>query len=761
LPIRIQGDSAAETHGAVRRVVDFIQRGLADKSEKLYFVYGPSNAVPYVPLWGQQFLYYEIKSIFDVDLTRLYPIAELRSKTFFISLPLMIGPYALGQRQLVGSATGGILEQVYATPDGRSRGLIIPEVTTNLVPNPIFGNSTYSTGWTADANLALSENTKKNFVLFGDSSAKISSSDGASNTFYITITLAASTHAFSVYAKLTNGGTISDSVLTLSYAGTGLTETYTAIGDGWYKITATETGSGGASTFRIILAANYTAYIGGVQIETKAYSTPMCYGDQLDCSWASTVHNSASTRTVARWRLPVANFSIPQGTFEIIWKAPYSSSVIPDNTRIFQTDRTSGFQLYWNSSNYWTLNDGTNSENASGAASAFSTGDILVFHVVYGTAGLDLYKNGVRIINGAAYNPLGDESYFYLGSSATPNQHSNGVYMGLTCYDREMSSTEIAARYGDIEDHLSGGDGYGQALMPIPWLWTDDGDNVLDGCDDSTRENWAMIGGIPGNSPAGVWTNMSKTSFGDAVDILITDIPFDKFQKHSGFSFYDASGTADASDCGGEHLDIGTPTALPRTEVSFTPDYPELFSGKNIYFFVRAKHQTTTGNVSAGRFIDYNRGYIKDSDVTLAVTTTYKLFYLGALRLSIPFDDGVDITITPSINFGSAIAASNLWIDFFEAFPGKMQTIDFVSTDVPGGGAALVYPTQLYLNMSDKTGYTNTTTLSPSVTGEKLNLYPNALNMFVLYIAAGGAAHTLTPAVTITSLEVTPRWSLL
>ena len=174
LPLRIQGDSAAETHGLVRKLSAFIEVAMNDSTNPLEFVFGESNAVPYEPTWGQQFKHYEVKDA-EQAIGNLYGIASINQSAIFVNVPLLVAPFATGLRQRVMTSTGGMLEHTWATPDGISRGLTIPLASRNEVQNPIFGHGTWNTGWADGANLTDVENTDPEYVLFGSSSAIISS----------------------------------------------------------------------------------------------------------------------------------------------------------------------------------------------------------------------------------------------------------------------------------------------------------------------------------------------------------------------------------------------------------------------------------------------------------------------------------------------------------------------------------------------------------------------------------------------------------
>ena len=113
IPINVKGASSAETHREVRSLISWLKNALDDKSEKLYFVFNESDAIPYEPKWGQNHKYYHIKQL-DATLLRqrIYGIASIRDRFISLSIPVITAPTALGLRQGLGSGTGGLLEDV-------------------------------------------------------------------------------------------------------------------------------------------------------------------------------------------------------------------------------------------------------------------------------------------------------------------------------------------------------------------------------------------------------------------------------------------------------------------------------------------------------------------------------------------------------------------------------------------------------------------------------------------------------------------------
>lgn len=756
LPLQVRGTTSAETHQAVRALGAFIKRSLADHSEKLCLIYGPSDAIPYTPKYGQQFYKYEIKALLGGDIGGRYGIAEVRSKLIELSIPLRLAPFAVGELQRVGSATGGILEHNWATPDGGSRGLWIPSARTNEVTNPYFGHATWNTGWAEGANIIEAKNTDKEFVFLGSNSAKLTANDSSNNTYTTTVTVAASTAVFGFVVKKPDKSAVVAADLGLQYGGNVLDENIISLGDGWYMVWDTDTGTGAGANLILYVASGQTLYLGYAFAEVGTYPTAPLHGNMIDCSWGGTPHESDSTRTVARWRISSADVC-DIGEFTAIFAVRHNvaSASLAANAVLFAQD--GGFIFYYDYSNtYWVLTDSTNAITSS--VDTYTAGSIDVLAITVKSTSMKIYLNGAAIATGTDYTPPTLPAYSYLGSWHDGAQmHCEDTFLDFVTYARALTATEILNHYNDNIRHYSGGDGLGQALNPIPWLWTDDGDDTLDNNTDSTHENWAIIGGVPGNVQARSSWIFATDSFDVRLWILMSSFPWEFLRDHDDLFYIEASGTVDAGASGGAHYDIATPTGLPRNSISITVPNPEVING-TVHFFVRAKHQTTAGNVSVGRFISYVNGYIQDVDKTIAVTTTYKWFYIGNLRFLDNPEMRALTNVIPSLNFGSAIAASNLWIDFGEAFCGDMLTVDPISTDIPGGGGSATAPTNVFI--TDKQARFENGTYTPDLNGDIISVTPNRANMLVLYKANDAGDHSLSSYFGVT-LNITPRWLLV
>lgn len=757
VPLVISGDSAAETHGLVRRLVSFIESAMMDSSDPLYFVYGESDAIPYEPKWGQQFKYYEIKDASQA-IGNLYGIASIYESLIFVNLPMLVGPFAVGKRQLVGSATGSIRENTYTSPDGISRGTMIPEASTNKMTNPIFGHSTYNNGWTGGADTDITENTDDEYIIAGSSSARYVRTGNTAYTFTQSIDAGnTNDHTLSCYVKKQDGSAVTSSDVVIYY-GASKTTTYTAVGDGWYRIHASFAGISGATATGIAGASGTgkAFYVDGFHFTEEAYMTPLVHGDMLDCVWNSTDHESTSSSTAARWRIDGnSEMSIVEGCIRFVWLPDVDSTSVTGNRRFFATG-TSGMAFSWiGGSTQYKFEDGTN--NDSSANTSFTAGVPVVFHCVYGFRGFEVFINGVlTAIDYATYTPqtIGN---LYVGSSASATEHINGTFLDLTIFDRALTAAEILDDYNNISDHVNGGDGYGQRINPIPWLWTYDGDNVLDSYCDSTHENYCVYGGIPGNIPADTIYHITPSATG--VSIFVSNFGANYYVDLSE-CFSDLSGHVDAGALGGEveQLTATTTAAFPFSASSnFTSDLASKAldglnarflasisdAGSNLYIYAYAAGGNGTSSSSTRSIVaDATRKYFVTYETITPVSYANKFEWL--------LENDKNYYIWLGRTTGSAVAE----IDYTQLFLGDFFTVENVDSSntesfIINGRNAIEITSA---GIDSKTN---------KIIGDTLDLYPNKMNHVVILSGTVGANTAFTRTVTITRTYTIPRWSIL
>src|SRR3990167_9468183 len=573
---------AASENEMARAIAD-IQHMLnwaGDSSEPLYIKYRSNSDVAYEPLWGQDgWLFYQIEHGV-ASVGGEYAETNRRATNVFVRLDLIIRPYALGLRQRLASATGGVLEDTVGAADGQSRGLIIAESTTNKMTNPIFGHATWNNGWTADAAIIAAQNTDPDFVLFGTGSAKITRTTGATLEFSQSIAAGnTNTHILSCYAKRPDGAAVTSADVVLYYNAT-LTTTYTSVGNGWYRLSASVTGIAAATDTGIRPAAiGRTVYVDGFQLEEASYISPLVYGDLLGCSWNGPAHASTSTRGTGRVRVASTHsFSIPHRTVRAVVKFPYDNT-FTDRMYIYQQDAGDVRLFFFPTDDAFHFDDGTNSYVT--AAQTFSADTIFVFHAVYGPTGMTLYINGVATAaTGATYTPPGAGTYLYIGSDNTIAYVNNLEFYDFTTFDRAMSAAEVAADYANVTQVAA----HEQRIGAIPWLWSSDGDDdVVNHNDtDANDDNYVVCGGIPGSVPAATFIS-GRTSTGWSTDptmfmwLMDSDEFIDPIEMVN-----DLSGTAAADASGGAYQAVSITTAATAftKAASSTQKYLKALAGR-------------------------------------------------------------------------------------------------------------------------------------------------------------------------------------
>ncbi|NJN54973.1 MAG: LamG domain-containing protein [Anaerolineae bacterium] len=421
-------------------------------------------------------------------------------------------PYTYGIPQALGSASGGILEDDIGTADGRSRGLRVPEATTNKMTNPVFGHATWDNGWTADSSLVVTENTNERFLLPGtDSSARITSLN-TGQRFTQSINVGnTNTHTLTGYVRLPDaadpnpgvaGGRMPSDYVELYYGAVKGT-TFTAVGNGWYRMSASFAGIASATDVGVEVKFGKTAFVTGFQLEEKASATPLCWGNLLGCSWSGTAHASTSTRTVARWRIPSGQvLKAGEGSIRLVLRMSQSNTRSSD---VYYFADTSGLYVLFFSASGDTFTFFAGITYAVTTAQTFSAGQIVTIHLTYGNdiaSGIVVYIDGEEAGNNSLVDADAPGTYLYLGSDQSVANHGNDVILDFTTWDAQLTAAQVANDYANLSEYVMGGDGSGYSISPIPWLWTKDGDDTVDNCDDSSRDNYAVIGGIPGTRPA-------------------------------------------------------------------------------------------------------------------------------------------------------------------------------------------------------------------------------------------------------------------
>jgi len=755
--VNITGNSNAEIRRGIADIQSFLAQA-GDESEPLYFAFSPNSDTP-EPLWGNfgAWLRYEV-----VDGTVAvddYLVGARISTDIDAQVTLTVKPHALGKRQRLASAMGRIAEDVYGASDGISRGLHVPPSLTNKMTNPVFGSSTYSTGWTADASLTASQNTDERFVLPGaiNSARLISRSTG--QEWYQSINAGnTNTHSFIAYIMLPDLGTPSSSDCELYYNAT-LTTTFTNLGNGLWRLTATAAGINAATNTGIQVKNGreiYLLYYGMIEGSHGLNFMPI-WGDNLGCAWSGTAHASTSTSTTGRVRVAVASdtFDYQQGAVRIVWTPPLAYSDYPSaNYQLF--DAGSMF-LYFDATNdYFAFYDGTNLVTVN---TTFAANTPIVIHGVWGPSGLLLYINGTGA--SGTYTMPAAGSYFYIASSETPGAHTGGVYGDFAVFGRALTATEVANDYANVAQLTADN----QRVGCIPWLWTKDGDDVVDNCDDSTRDNWAVCGGVPGSAEAITRWQMTESN---TADLILSNLftSYGNFARPAALDgngiYYDAGGTAGA----------GTDSNSDYKLTSVTTTYAVLLGSGGIFtsgnsfqrvmreffnreFFVVCRLYDEGSNFTGLRLTtQYGSSSATTQYPTWPITTTNaNRLYLSQYGIVFPKIDNRDILSFDFILTLSGVRSTgtaNIRLDWAMAIPKPF----FVATNP---GITNILTIEGEFGVWSSSGINNPT----SVIGEAVNLMPEKANMIISIMGSSSVDPVIAWTNTFTRVDITPRYQLL
>ncbi len=771
--VHVEGSSSAEIQERVDTLDAFLRSGDTLR-EPVKLAYRPDDNFAQEPLFGQLGATRRLTIVRGAAaMSPVYGIRTMRANRLpNCRVGMEILPFAEGIYQQSGWAQGGVLEDWIGTVDQRSRGTMIPEATTNLYTNPIYGNATYDTNWSqSSASLLDEQNNLGDYLLFGKNSVKLINTDTVNgHSWGETLTpAAATTYACSYYAKRPDGGAVTATETNVWAIAANQTCTYTAVGNGWYRVWCTFTGDGVARITGVRVKAGQTIYVDGFQLEAKGYITSLAYGDLPGCAWSGTAHASTTTRGAGILRLPSAGkVSIGQGTLRVVWKAARASTTYSDVRYLFavQTSLLVNFTAYWdNTTTKWVFSDSATSISRSSGTDSFSAGDVIVFHFVWSSAGITMYVNGSELATSATYTLANITADILVGvDNATYSAQIGGTFLDFSSFGGALTATQIANDYVNVYAKATGGDGYGMRVSGIPYVWVKDGDAVVDNCDDSTYDNWGYVGGVPGTAPAKTrWTLTPNVGTGMVNgDVVWLGLHKDRLTIptiNSGDYYHDRNTNVDASSSGGGYDSLAVPvvagTNYPYFQV--TAARPWYLNG-TFHVFARLKLASSTSTITATPYVGLRNGFVEGDDILLALTATWKAHYCGKVDIEQPnYLDWDDTVIKPGVVFPGSSASVTLYYDFMQVINGELLRISALTTRAPHDNQlTYVYAATTSVVIEDEQVYGDSVDVIPELRGDILEVMPDANNFFYVInnLASGHAIATTTKV----EVGVTPRW---
>ena len=756
--VRVLGASDAEIRRGGQRLGDFLSRA-GDRVTPMYLEVRQNSDIPFEPLWGSYGtnIRYRILHAQPPQVWDRISEADIRANGAFYHLSLTLSGQVEGMPIETAYATGGVREDTYGWADGRSRGLQIPEAVINLVTNPIFGHGTPGTSYTAGANVTASANYDKRFVIEGGNSMKLVSVLEAGSTVYpncsytCPVTTGDTTaHMISIYVKKENGTAVTADDCQIYALGEAATTTYTAIGDdGWSRLTAPFTGTAGADTIGLLVSGGGTVFTDGWQVEEKAYATPLAAGTMLGCIWtgAGTAHTVSSTRTVARVRIPGSVVNPSEGCIRLVLKWSIPSTAATADMTFYRVDATT-FTGGYNHANTDIRMLDASANTADSAAYTWAAGGVDTFHFVWkGFDGMTVYKNGVSYATQASMFPAAVGTWLYIGTSATPAAHVQATFQDFSTYGRSLTAAQVLADATNIAQLTADGDRVGA----IPWLWTNDGDNVIDNEDNGTRFNWAVVGGVPGTAPAEIILSMNSGAANldnwDSFWISRLNLPVTNFWRPTGIINDTSTGATDS---------ITTSKVAVQVAADIARKVEPLM-GKQFHNFI-------CGADAASSTIKFFAGLITPTTWTpthnlFTTQTTDRVFWTPPM--TVPYIRGVDnagvgFYFVSALQRPTGVGTGNFVSAFKTVMFRPLARIDISSDTVR-------YGVQYYRGQS-ASPYTADSSVSGHlpITGDNVTLIPEEWNILqFLFGDDDSDTWEATDAVTLAKLVIVPGYQLL
>jgi len=739
--VNINGATMAETHGLARKLANFLENA-RDPNNGLYLEYCPNAAIPYQPIYGQQAVRYRIKAAAVSFDPSYYINTTVQVQIIVAQLNLTIGPYAEGSKQAMALGYGGLVTDTIGPG-----GVVITEGNTNKFSNPIFENITAS--WSVGGSASHARNYFDDYILFGNKSDFVSS-DNAVGQLYQAVNVGnTNAHCLSFYAKKADSSavTVADGYV---YYGASVATTYQAVGDGWYRCYGTVTGVASNTNSGIQVAANKALYVDMFQLEEDAYPTYPMYGDMPGCSWGGTPHAASSTTTRNNPYLP-PEFS--QDTCSVIIEMTVRIAVRWHHANTFPNDRylLDGIQdIYFKASD-----DKIYLGTLSSSAQTFSANAVYIYHFVISPTEMSIYINGTQDGTTGTSSEYQVINTARIGSTDTPGSYGNLTLLDFAIFPRAATTAQVLADYNNMTQ-LMGSSTYGEPVNPPPWMSRYDS-ATIDNYYDSTHQDWAVFGGVPGDMPAE--TTLWISNAGGTVKPLLINCLSAYNPVYMPTTFANISGTADAAALGGSAQVTAlttAETAFPTTGVVTVTQNRDEYVNKNLYLVTSVK-DAAAGTVyarakmtdNAGAWAVYSSPYN-----TLSTGTVYTTHLVGPLEIPEAFDDytftGVSSNFKVYCSMYRSAGTSNVSFDYYRAMVGDIAYF-------PTGGTTTLY----IINDGIAKGYASNVFVEvPEYRGDVIEFKPGMYNYLTIWSQGLSTATDTTQVTNVTYAYVTPRWSI-
>jgi hypothetical protein len=674
---------------------------------------------------------------------------------------LVCKPVAEGLRQLALNA-GGRIEET-------SRGVVVPRQAINYCTNPSFGHSTWNNGWTAsNAALKMTQETRPGYTRSLNSAALL---DNTSTTtaydFRQTLTLTGD-QIISCYVRKVDGSLVTSADMQMVGEGGALTTYFEQIDDSdWYLAYAGYTASGASSTHGIQVKAKKIVIVDDVQIEASGARTgshPLwfCAGYKLGCSWSGTAHASSSSGLVQGYLAATISDELVGAYTCAFWVTPFWNTPptggVPAYVRLFEyvVDANNNLVV-----DYYL--DGTLSVAHTVGGTTYTASDMYGaldfggdYHIVVTNDGTNLkvYVDGVEFatIAAPAYLPTGGKMAIGRDEDAG-GYEAESAFDGMHIWKQALSATQVQALYNSEKPVK---DDFGTIDIPA-YMWNKDHDAILDNCDDSSRDNWGIVGGISGDVEAlAEWQIDPPTATPPEVYWLGRKAVEEAFNPASTF-WLELQGSADANSSGGEyeqHVFGGSPGTY---DFDISVDEIKHLQGR-VHFLARLY---VAGNaVDVNPFYKFGTGPRIDGEVQQIATNANFLFRAYAdwdmwIRWDHLREGETPASLTLGLHVSDATGGGSVRCDFVQVLPYPNCRVEIGSSiSLSAGDTLHVIEDEAYVLASS-----GAEKYAPEFRGEPVNLEPHKFNYVWFLAGEEGQQYDITDTATFV-VYVTPRFLL-
>lgn len=744
IPFHMVGTSDKQLNAEIDRINTFLRE--AGGVNPTLFSWLSSDAVPYTPQWGQGTRKLVITSGYAVFGDN-YGVSNLRDRAVANCALVLSVDSILGNSQLLASAKGGVMEDLFCVEDGVSRGTIIARAITNLHTRP------QGTGFTAThAGTGGYVNKVADKSLHGFDFVWLLSAGSGTTRYTQNITFTSTEYyTTSFFAKKADGSAVTaDDVIVGLSAGA----TYTYYGNGWYRVHRTQNlPGGGAVACGPTVLSNKSVYVQGFQTEQNGVSgnnnigagpTPLCIGDFPGCAWTGDPWDSTSTRVDGVYKIPNEKITHGVGSVEITF-VPGFTAIPPQYEDQYIFSARFAIEIHYDvADTRWEMSDGGTNTIVSAADVAVGVfGTPVTLHATWGNGTMTLYRDGVQIATGNYRNSTTIDYPVFIGTrdDGATTYCANMVLQSCNIYEQKLTAAQVLGDYTRISKVSL----QKRNVSRCPYIHTLGAANILYGYNDSTHNDFCHMAGIPGDMPAK--TIFDLTAGADEHQFVVASWKNDQYLNPYLVS---SSATSTVSVTLGE-------TFIKSVGIGFRPSDIDYY-GRNAYIIVFM--------TDAGSNLQIKMTLTGGTGLGDSYSTEYKavnpggggggVYILGPLSL---IDGNVLPGDASSMEFGARL--------FAKRTVSGAADVAAIETRMIFDGYGRTTETSVGANVmiSGRNGYENVissmTLLEQSgrqYVGKSVDLFPNKYNHIVVWATAIGDSGVLDTYTTVTGVYVTPRY---